>query len=240
MHPAIAELISRAYYADQGGIKSATVDDQGHPLPKVRHPFILPHDIKDKAILWLDVPWVGNGGRGEETGDGKYTSPDELHVIIALLKRLQPRDDHRETVDVAVLSPYRRQVMALSSELRSLYRGPEKPTWLAPLEDWKLPANTVDSFQGNEAKVVIVSLVRNNAGDLEQPLGFLEEATRMNVLFSRAEQLLVLVGSWDFFQNQLGHIDPGHADLGHWRIAIDYLTECFGNGTALRMKASDL
>jgi hypothetical protein len=78
MHPAIAELISRAYYADQGGIQSATVDDKGHPLPKVCHPFVLPNGITGKAILWLDVPWAKEGGTGEETSDGKYTSTEEV------------------------------------------------------------------------------------------------------------------------------------------------------------------
>jgi superfamily I DNA and/or RNA helicase len=140
---------------------------------------------------------------------------------------------------VAVLSPYRRQVVALSDDLQPLFEGPEKVEWIAPLEDRKYPASTVDAFQGNQAKVVIVSLVRNNDGELKRPLGFLDDATRMNVLFSRAEQLLVLVGSWNFFQNQLGNIDPEHPDLGHWRLALDYLAECFRDGSALRLKASD-
>ena len=238
MHPTIAELISLAYY--DGKIKSMTVDEQGRPMEKVRHPFILPEGIAGKAILWLDLPWVNEGGTGEETGDGNYTSTTEVRAITALLRRLQPREGHDRQTDVAVLSPYRRQVKALSDELRPLYKGADRPSWLAPLEDRRPPASTVDAFQGNQANVVIVSLVRNNAGDLQHPLGFLSEAPRMNVLFSRAEQLLVLVGSWAFFQSQLGSIDPGHAELGHWRIALDYLANCFRDGSALRLKASDL
>jgi superfamily I DNA and/or RNA helicase len=50
---------------------------------------------------------------------------------------------------------------------------------------------------------VIVSLVRNNDFSPGSGLGFLQESSRMNVLFSRAERLLVLVGSWDFFKHQV-------------------------------------
>jgi superfamily I DNA and/or RNA helicase len=238
MHPTIADLISRAYY--DGEIKSMTIDDQGRPTDKVRHPFVLPSGIAGKAILWLDLPWVQNGGAGEETRHGKYTSTEEVQAITTLLRRLQPCDGHDREIDVAVLSPYKRQVLALTKAMRLLYGPGEKPAWLAPLKDRKQPASTVDAFQGNQAKVVIVSLVRNNPGNLQHPLGFLEEASRMNVLFSRAEQLLVLVGSWDFFHNQLGAIASGHADLGHWRRALDYLTNCFRDGSALLLKASDL
>jgi hypothetical protein len=237
MHPTIAELISRAYYDRK--IVSMTVDGQGRPTEKVTHSFVLPEGIAGKAILWLDLPWVNEGGGGEEFVDGGYTSTEEVRAVNALLRQLRPRDGYDQPIDVAVLSPYRRQVVALSDDLQPLFEGPEKVEWIAPLEDRKYPASTVDAFQGNQAKVVIVSLVRNNDGELKRPLGFLDDATRMNVLFSRAEQLLVLVGSWNFFQNQLGNIDPEHPDLGHWRLALDYLAECFRDGSALRLKASD-
>src|SRR5262249_7257382 len=149
-----------------------------------------------KPILWLDLPWVNDGGKGEETHDGEYTSSAEVSAITTLLRRLRPDTNHDAQTKVAVLSPYRRQVFAMTKELRRLYDDADKPPWLAPLEDRQPPAHTVDAFQGNQAKVVIVSLVRNNSGDLRQPIGFLQEDSRMNVLFSRAEQLLVLVGSW--------------------------------------------
>ncbi len=60
---------------------------------------------------------------------------------------------------------------------------------------------TVDAFQGNEAEVVIISLVRNN--DHQGPvtaLGFLSEARRMNVLLSRARWQMILVGSLEFLR----------------------------------------
>jgi hypothetical protein len=61
-------------------------------------------------------------------------------------------------------------------------------------------AGTVDSFQGSEADLVIVSLVRNNRRSGSAALGFLNKAHRMNVLLSRAKWQLVLVGSLQFMQ----------------------------------------
>lgn len=59
---------------------------------------------------------------------------------------------------------------------------------------------TVDSFQGNEADVVIVSLVRNNSRTGTGALGFLSEPQRMNVLLSRAKWRLIIIGSLDFLR----------------------------------------
>lgn len=61
---------------------------------------------------------------------------------------------------------------------------------------------TVDEFQGSEADIVVVSLVRNNALVPWKSVGFLKERNRMNVLLSRAKQKLVIVGSWDFFESR--------------------------------------
>jgi len=56
----------------------------------------------------------------------------------------------------------------------------------------------------------------------------------MNVLFSRAESLLVLVGSWDFFQYQLRHASKDRDQpLGHWKLPLDYIQDSIDKGTAL-------
>jgi superfamily I DNA and/or RNA helicase len=68
-------------------------------------------------------------------------------------------------------------------------------------------AHTVDSFQGNEADIVIISLVRNNHYAAPDGLGFLLDRERMNVLISRASRLLVLIGSWSFFERQVENMN---------------------------------
>jgi hypothetical protein len=108
-------------------------------------------------------------------------------------------------------------------------------------EKKKALAATVDSFQGDQADVVVVSLVRNNKKDPGKGLGFLREEKRMNVLFSRAERLLVLVGCWEFFKYQIQGVPADDTQpLGHWRIAMDYLESCFDSGSAVRLAASSI
>lgn len=58
-----------------------------------------------------------------------------------------------------------------------------------------LPKNihcaTIDSFQGQEADIVIISLVRSNESG---EIGFLKEYRRMNVAMTRAKEKLVIIG----------------------------------------------
>jgi superfamily I DNA and/or RNA helicase len=59
----------------------------------------------------------------------------------------------------------------------------------------RLLVRTVDSFQGNEADLVIINLVRNNPfGNPNNAWGFLLNPERLNVMFSRARRHLIVVG----------------------------------------------
>jgi hypothetical protein len=56
---------------------------------------------------------------------------------------------------------------------------------------------TVDNFQGEEANIILVSLVRSSitqGGDVRGTIGFLKTPNRINVLMSRAKHGLYLVG----------------------------------------------
>jgi ATP-dependent RNA/DNA helicase IGHMBP2 len=51
--------------------------------------------------------------------------------------------------------------------------------------------STIDSFQGQESEIVILSLVRSND---EMKIGFLSDYRRMNVAMTRAKEKLIVVG----------------------------------------------
>ena len=57
----------------------------------------------------------------------------------------------------------------------------------------KFKIDVVDSFQGMERNIVIISTVRT------KKIGFAKEIERINVAFSRAKRLLIVVGDKDFF-----------------------------------------
>lgn len=238
MHPTIAELISRAYY--RGRIVSETVDAEGRPKPRVVHPFTRPANLVGRQIVWIDMPWERKA-RQEGDLEGQEVSEREVEATARFLYSLgsNPAPEHKELLDLAILSPYRKQILKLSTELQGFLEAP--PPWLNRRSGGGPTVFTVDSFQGNQADIVIVSLVRNNGAAQGKGLGFLDESPRMNVLFSRAERLLVLIGSWEFFRFQVSEVaaDAEHY-LGHWRIALDYIEECFESGVAVRVPLSKL
>ena len=58
---------------------------------------------------------------------------------------------------------------------------------------------TIDSYQGSEREVVLVSLVRANKN---QRLGIFDDMRRMNVAITRARRLCVLIGESDTFRGK--------------------------------------
>jgi superfamily I DNA and/or RNA helicase len=54
-----------------------------------------------------------------------------------------------------------------------------------------LRISTIDSFQGQEKKNIIVSLVRSND---DSDIGFLKDYRRMNVAITRAKEQLFVIG----------------------------------------------
>ena len=229
-------------------------------MSRVRHPFHFPNRIHEKAIVWLDLPWATRhpdyAEVGPSTGHPRYTNPREVEILAAFFTSLRPqsngeKDGESGPLTLAVLSPYNQQValinqrlpqstvrsagLTLKQALRSGQRGTDP-------EEAARVAHTVDSFQGNQADIIAVSLVRNNTLPIGEGLGFLAEAPRINVLLSRAERLLVLAGSWDFFQYQLAAIaldDPQHP-LWHWKKVLTTLNQWFETGDALRIAAARL
>ena len=59
--------------------------------------------------------------------------------------------------------------------------------------------NTVDAFQGRQTDIIIYSTVRSSKKN--SSIGFQKERERLNVAFSRARRLLIIVGDLDFINN---------------------------------------
>jgi superfamily I DNA and/or RNA helicase len=258
MHPTIGDLISAAYYG--GNLVNRTVDKNGDPLSRVCHPFDHPDGIGEKAIVWLDVPWAARQAEwaevGPATGQPRYTNPKEAEALAAFVSQLRPgqvgmSDAVAAPLTLAVLSPYNQQVAHINKRLKEkmiLWTGLNLKHALRSRQQDDAAelavrlAHTVDSFQGNQADIIAVSLVRNNTLPIGEGLGFLDEAPRINVLLSRAERLLVLVGSWEFFEHQLLAVpinDP-QLPLWHWKKVMATLADAFSSGRAVRITAGKL
>ena len=63
----------------------------------------------------------------------------------------------------------------------------------------KVVVNTVDSFQGKQGSIIILSFTRSNP---HQNIGFVDDANRLNVAMSRAMKKLILLGDTKTFINR--------------------------------------
>uniref|UniRef100_A0AAV1UBF8 RZ-type domain-containing protein n=1 Tax=Peronospora matthiolae TaxID=2874970 RepID=A0AAV1UBF8_9STRA len=91
----------------------------------------------------------------------------------------------------------------------------------------EIRAATIDNFQGEEATIILASLVRSNTNAQGRgSIGFLKTPNRINVLLSRAKHGLILVGHGDLLRTK--------SPL--WCQVIDHLQkdECYGTGLPLK------
>ena len=72
----------------------------------------------------------------------------------------------------------------------------------------------MDDFQGDERDIIIVSMVRNPAQGKRYDAEFIKKFERINVAFSRARKLLIIVGSRKFL-SEAGIIDLLDLDGDH-------------------------
>jgi hypothetical protein len=149
-----------------------------------------------KRAIWVEVDGL----------DWKNLNERESNVLIGELKnflrwaRSNPRsklDGKSNSWEVAVLTPYRRQENELRRRLRSAFRSEEHNTFQDKSTGVNVKLCTVDRFQGQEADVVFISLVRTRGGP-----GFMDVPNRLNVAITRSRFQLVLIGKRSFFKNQ--------------------------------------
>ncbi|KAJ6185870.1 hypothetical protein N7519_007171 [Penicillium mononematosum] len=172
-------------------------------------------------VFWLDHR------RDEDKSEDdirvkSHSNKWEVDMATALVRHLVRQGEYNSN-DIALLTPYTGQLRKLRASLSKDFEiclserdletlaaeglgvdtdetpeaGPrkiiERKTLLQTLR-----LTTVDNFQGEEAKVIIVSLVRSN---LKQKVGFLRTENRINVLLSRAQHGMYLIGNSETYLN---------------------------------------
>ena len=93
--------------------------------------------------------------------------------------------------EVAIISFYSSQVKKLRDMEKTLKSS-------GKISSLKIRIGTVDRFQGMESEIVIVSLVSSPKSG--KPTSFVKDFRRINVAFSRAQSLLIIVGSAHVFE----------------------------------------
>jgi superfamily I DNA and/or RNA helicase len=102
----------------------------------------------------------------------------------------------RKITDITILAPYIFQVEEIRKQISIGLAGKIPHT---AIEDILDNVSTIDSFQGREDEVVIISFTRSNDNPYE--VGFLRELNRINVALSRAKRKMVLIGDFETLSN---------------------------------------
>ncbi|GBC05064.1 hypothetical protein RclHR1_00600027 [Rhizophagus clarus] len=134
-----------------------------------------------------------------------YTKSDDIAVLTPYLgQMIKIRDalaesfaviiDERDALNITEMEE-RQQLRTYNSNIETISVAPKK------LLNQQVTLRTVDSFQGEEANIVIVSLVRNFSKSdnisTHDSIGFLNSKNRSNVLLSRARKGMYLIGNSD-------------------------------------------
>ena len=216
MVPVLSDLISSTFYHRQFNHKRPR--DECAPL--FRHPV-----LEGSPLVWVDIPHSRKEPQAREDRTGERFSEIELSTVAAIVRELKVIDRHQGRL--AILSPYNAQVDRLSGRSGIPSRLPAKTEFLGEINP-RENVRTVDSFQGNEADLVILSLVRNNPfGTARNAWGFLVNPERLNVMLSRARRQLWIVGCTEHVLRHAA--DP---EMEHLLAALRYVEQ---HGTIIRV-----
>lgn len=167
LHPAICKFTSEVFY--EGRLNSRDGLERqsvsGHPW------------LSGSNLWFVPVEHEGN----------QNSASEEVECIATLVESLLKRgvnwiDDQGQTralqmEDILIVAPYNAQVSDLMTRMPQARIG------------------TVDKFQGQQAPVVIYSLTTSSPEDAPRGMEFLYSLNRLNVATSRAQAMVIVVGS---------------------------------------------
>ncbi|MHC5772456.1 DEAD/DEAH box helicase [Nostoc sp.] len=197
MHPIIMGAINQFY---DGKLECGILE------PDIKRAHNLAGEIIKEShhLIWVKTPG-GNEFQEETTGTSFFNIP-EINAIEYLCKQFESTWASRVAngepkKEIAVITFYGAQLRKIDERLQS-----------KDFPSLQITTGTVDRFQGMERPVVIVSMVRNNSrGDV----GFAKKPERVNVAFSRAQELLVIVGCHSLFTQQGGQVGSMYSNVSN-------------------------
>ena len=163
MHPEISQFPSRRFYGNQLG------DGECVRLRRNMAPL-----MQGQPYCFLQV----NGQEKEGVGGSTYNL-EEADAVVRLIQQLERVYDHKRWK-----SPDRLRIISFYQAQVTLIRRCLKETGLEGVV-----VSTVDSAQGCEADLVIISFVKGGRA------GFLNDNRRINVALTRARHQLICVGN---------------------------------------------
>ena len=231
MHPSIAELVRTTLYPSlKDGARVA------------EYPEVV--GMK-KLLFWLHHEHPEAGAAHNDPLGTSHSNEFEVEMTTALVSHLVRQGEYSRS-DIAVITPYLGQLQRLRRRMESMFEiclnerdqqdveeleGATEGLEASPRAQLakttllkSIRIATVDNFQGEEAKVVVISLVRSNPNN---NCGFLKTSNRINVLLSRAQHGMYIIGD----ANTYGHVPM-------WATVIKNLQAAGNFGTGLELQCA--
>ena len=167
LHPKLCEFTSEVFYEGRLHARDGLERQRigGHPW------------LGESGLWFIPVPHEGN----------QNAAPEEVERVAGIVEALiQPginwvndtgNTRPLELNDILIVAPYNAQVSDLAARLPHARIG------------------TVDKFQGQQAPVLIYSLTTSSPEDAPRGMEFLYSLNRLNVATSRAQAMVIVVGS---------------------------------------------
>lgn len=147
----------------------------------------------DGQVIFLDTKELEANEKREGTS---WLNKSEVNIVAdrfinQLAKHVQSGGKISDSV---IITPYKPQEKALKQKIRNkllfhaAFTGLTSPDNIDDIQDRAVI--TVDAIQGGERKFVSISFVRSND---RQDIGFNKDIRRINVAFSRAQEVLIII-----------------------------------------------
>lgn len=207
MAPPIGNLVSKTFYDGKLNNGPRAIPDiyQGAPVP-LRSP-----------VTWLDTSSLGDRANHQSDRGVSIYNRCEAEQVIDLLKQISESGQFLADLsklkdkDDALIG-----VICMYAEQKRLIRQKfSQGIWSDGFREL-VKIDTVDSYQGKENRIIILSLTRS---DKQRSPGFLRTSNRINVAMSRAMDRLLIIGNADMWKTHnkdkpLGQVVSYMSDVG--------------------------
>ncbi|XP_070072606.1 NFX1-type zinc finger-containing protein 1 [Drosophila takahashii] len=140
-------------------------------------------EYEDVRLMDKNLYLVQHNQPEQRSSDMSFENPYEAGMLAKLTEFLIEEAKYKHS-DIVILSPYNAQIDCIKKALHRKYRS-------------SVQVASVDSFQGLEANIVLLSLVRSNSAG---QIGFLRLPNRVCVALSRARWALYIIGNLEMLE----------------------------------------
>ncbi|KAL6630334.1 AAA domain-containing protein, partial [Neocallimastix sp. 'constans'] len=179
MHPDISRLANKAFYDNK-------IFDGENVKSKEWIGEWCKNNKKFGPLVFYDVK-----GNTTQNNNSSISNEEEAQLVINCINELlHSYSNICFSKRISIITFYNAQVSLIKKKLREYYEDTFKELLKKANIFKNIQVNTVDSYQGQENDIVILSTVRSDG-----KIGFLRNANRVNVSLTRARNSLIIIGN---------------------------------------------